>query len=888
MVSTNRGRQRRFSSPSLHTEGKPGFGKTTLCTALVDYLLTSPQTSSCDVVFFYFDQQSHDHRDVNIAFRAILSQLLQSHRGNKQRIDITSLLWSQRQSWQITASDTEIMELLRLIQSHTGQLVLVLDGIDECSDHKYLFSSLQDLGFIVPEYSIALFSRPTVQLPNRLAQMVNEMTLVGQQNIRDIRRFLQFRVQELVDDGILPHNQNIDETAKKISNRANGMFLWVTLLVDYLASPGLTKNQRRNTVENLNRLEGLDSLYSAIIRSLASRFTGEARENVQKLFQWVSCSFRPLLVSELQCAIAIPLDRSMEEGDDCEEFPKALSPMSGALLEVDFNDRVRFIHLSAREFCQGLDAPIITPSPGLERSFPAFSGPPANVYCSTACLSYLYLTVKHRPLAGSSQVSLDRPVLSKQYPFLDYVSQYWSKHMLEAVKSLDPARHSITTQRKQFTELLELTAAVLGSQETITTWIESSWSFGRIPSIISREPEVNKILYIHRSDEFVRRNINTLRKLSEDLARLSREWGHVLKDSPNEIWEPSISGFLESNFWVTAKGSEVTMLKPNIVKHGEGFICIMSQVSVDGTEIGTIKVKPPRRTTGIIVDLDAECNPEDGVSMEDPIWRVRYEIWQLNPHKLKICTSFHVPASMVPFPYIYKKPDVEAEEVNLQFIFPTSLSADLRHASFLNIAGTLIHGESGNNEEGQPGPTVPVRPRMQLQVIDFTLEPEDPFFRSLNLDWRKFYKGFWTHMSNSGEYLLVLHILPKEWDHAVNRSEDVTKADRWLLRIFRNTAFSTGRGPTFSFISAIVYKPDRVSEIKDRPFIFHPELPLLALSTGRTAWVKAPDSKSGFTVLSIKLSERKKMNYESNGHVDALTMIWNFGRNGESRFSTCR
>jgi hypothetical protein len=148
-------------------------------------------------------------------------------------------------------------------------------------------------------------------------------------------------------------------------------------------------------------------------------------------------------------------------------------------------------------------------------------------------------------------------------------------------------------QRKHFTELLELTAMVPASRETVTTWIESSWTFERSPCIISRQSEANEILHIHRSDDSVRRNIHNLGKLSGDLEHLSREWRHVLKDSPNEIWEPSISGFLESKFWITARGSKVTMLIPNGSKHDDGFICVKSQVPADGTEIGTIKVKPP-------------------------------------------------------------------------------------------------------------------------------------------------------------------------------------------------------------------------------------------------------------------------------------------------------
>jgi hypothetical protein len=90
----------------------------------------------------------------------------------------------------------------------------------------------------------------------------------------------------------------------------------------------------------------------------------------------------------------------------------------------------------------------------------------------------------------------------------------------------------------------------------------------------------------------------------------------------------------------------------------------------------------------------------------------------VKPHKLRICTLFHVPASMVPYPYICRKHDVDTERENSQFIFLTSLTADLQHASFLNIAGTLVHGGSEDDEEGQRGPTLPVRPKMQLQVVN--------------------------------------------------------------------------------------------------------------------------------------------------------------------------
>ena len=318
---------------------------------------SNDSSDSSNVVFYYFDRQINEGRQISMTFKAILTQLLQIHGGNKQGIDLASILWDRIQSGQRVASDKEVKELLRLILTHTKNLILLLDGIDECADQRDLFKWLEEIGFTSNEYSIALFGRPTVHLPRSFSANALEMLLVDSQNLHDIRRFLRLKIYELVDDGILPGSLNVEDTVIKISDRANGMFLWVTLLVEYLASTALTMRQRRNIIENVNRLEGLDALYGAILQTLAAQNGGEARENIQQLFQWVVCSFRPLLLKELKCAMAVPKDRRMEEDDDFGDFSRSLSSMSGALLEVDYENQSPIYSPIGSGILQGIGLP---------------------------------------------------------------------------------------------------------------------------------------------------------------------------------------------------------------------------------------------------------------------------------------------------------------------------------------------------------------------------------------------------------------------------------------------------------------------------------------------------------------------------------------------------
>ena len=80
-------------------------------------------------------------------------------------------------------------------------------------------------------------------------------------------------------------------------------------------------------------------------------------------------------------------------------------------------------------------------------------------------------------------------------------------------------------------------------------------------------------------------------RFASQLSELETLWGHILAVQPNEIWEPSIYAFAQSEFLVGEEHMKVASLDS---KFDASAISIASQVSADSLDVGLIKVIPPK------------------------------------------------------------------------------------------------------------------------------------------------------------------------------------------------------------------------------------------------------------------------------------------------------
>ena len=546
------------------------------------------QTSS--VVFYFFDKRRGSANHSADAIRAMLAQLVHLHRHNEQAIDIASVILAKNITGQFTATDNEILAVLGLLLDQLGPTYLVFEGLAECSDHAELFKSTAGVASRSNCCAILLLGRPTVHLPANMQKESFSIHLTHLRNTEDMKRFLRPEIQELVDTNFLPHGSSVDKLIELITLRAKGMFLWVRLLVEYLRLPSLTLRDRLDAIKNLNRLEGLNSLYDAVLEGLETQFSGQSRINILRVFQWIAHSQRPLKVDELCHAVSVPTDRAQTKEDLIPRFEKYLGSLSGSLIELSNDNTVQFIHLSTQEYFTGTRE---SPEPRAGLKILTYHNS-ADRCIAISCLSYLNYTVPAEPLGGSTHIMPNLAYIRHKYPLLKYSVEYWTKHLVCSLTK-DDFKELYVTEGRSWPQLAKLVHLFLSEKRKVSMWIEASWLEKRPPSV-SKPPEVaslspNLVKAVGDSFHQLGKAITDLKQLRIELKTLNKSWSHVLRSEPNEIWEPSVLAFTESHFWLNTTDARVIRLAP-LKSNSRKCITLQSQVSVSGIEIGLIRLIP--------------------------------------------------------------------------------------------------------------------------------------------------------------------------------------------------------------------------------------------------------------------------------------------------------
>ncbi|KAH3905828.1 hypothetical protein HBI56_210210 [Parastagonospora nodorum] len=132
----------------LFLYGKPGYGKTTLATAVIDHsremALLRRKNRPDSLAFFFFDRQSRFDSSYD-AFRALLAQLIFCRRFDQIVLDIAAIARPDYDTGQHLASNDEIFRILHLFLVQFSTCDLVCDGVDECKDRDNFLAKVSQL-----------------------------------------------------------------------------------------------------------------------------------------------------------------------------------------------------------------------------------------------------------------------------------------------------------------------------------------------------------------------------------------------------------------------------------------------------------------------------------------------------------------------------------------------------------------------------------------------------------------------------------------------------------------------------------------------------------------------------------------------------------------------
>ncbi|KAH9031728.1 hypothetical protein EDB84DRAFT_1270982, partial [Lactarius hengduanensis] len=217
----------------LWIHGKPGSGKSILCSAIINDITTLCNEGSASMAYFYFD-----FRDINKqARRSVLSSFLTQLSNRSDRFcDTLSHFYRAHDNGAHQPNDSALLQCLKemLTLPNQGSVYLIMDALDECPDtsdvpspREQVLDLVKDLvGLRIPSLHICIASRPEVDISDVLEPIASQA--VSLQDESGQKKDIADYVRSVVYSGSgkfmrrwrLEDKEHVIET---LSERADGM-----------------------------------------------------------------------------------------------------------------------------------------------------------------------------------------------------------------------------------------------------------------------------------------------------------------------------------------------------------------------------------------------------------------------------------------------------------------------------------------------------------------------------------------------------------------------------------------------------------------------------------------------------------------------------------------
>ncbi|KAH9028691.1 hypothetical protein EDB85DRAFT_1867679, partial [Lactarius pseudohatsudake] len=341
--------------------GKPGSGKSILCSTIVQDVVTLREAGSALMAYFYFD-----FRDLDKQHRRNLlpSLLVQLSAQSRPCCDILSRLHSAHGNGAQKPSDSVMIRCLKdmLTIPNAQPVYIILDALDECpnwpgipSPREQVLALVKDLVDLhLPHLHICVTSRPEYDIRATLTPLAHHRVSLhdesGQKN--DIVDYVNSVVYS--DSETMMKRWREDDkkmVVEALSEKADGMFRWVYCQLDALRQ--CLPSSVRQTLDELP--ESLDETYERIVMDIKKANMAQA----YRMLQCLTVAIRPLSVAELAELLALDFDAAkggtpeLKSNWRWEDHEQAVLSTCSSLITIVPNydsPVVQFSHFSVKEF----------------------------------------------------------------------------------------------------------------------------------------------------------------------------------------------------------------------------------------------------------------------------------------------------------------------------------------------------------------------------------------------------------------------------------------------------------------------------------------------------------------------------------------------------------
>ncbi|KAH9073526.1 hypothetical protein EDB83DRAFT_2549922 [Lactarius deliciosus] len=404
--------------------GKPGSGKSILCSTIIQDIASLREVGSALMAYFYFD-----FRDLDKQHRRNLlpSLIIQLSAQSRPCCDILSHLYSAYDNGDKKPSDSVMIQCLKdmLTIPNPQPVYIVLDALDECPNWPGIPSPREQVLALVknlvdlhlPHLHICVTSRPEFDIRATLTSLAHHHVSLHDESgqKKDIVDYLNSVVYS--DSETMMKRWREDDkkmVVEALSEKADGMFRWVFCQLDTLRH--CLPSGVRQTLEELP--ESLDETYERIVMDIKKTNSAHA----YRMLQCLAVAIRPLSVAELAELLAFDFNATkggipeLNPNWRWEDHEQAVLSTCSSLITIvppydSHSPVVQFSHFSVKEFL--MSDRLSTPTKDLSRYH--IVPEDANTLIARACLSVLL----RDPVDEDSTAPT---------PLARYAAEYWVTH----------------------------------------------------------------------------------------------------------------------------------------------------------------------------------------------------------------------------------------------------------------------------------------------------------------------------------------------------------------------------------------------------------------------------------------------------------------------------
>lgn len=440
----------------LWIKGGAGKGKTMISIGIIEELLRKESTI---VTYFFCQNADYTLNTLEAIMKGLILQLvsqqtalMQSLRSRwdtiNNRFDVDVNSW--RTLWNI------FLEMLE--KSKCQRLFVIVDALDECQDDHHMADFLKLIvrnGLDHPaKIKWALTSRPLDHAESQLLAGHEQVRVSLELNSKfvseAVKMYISSRAQEL--NILHRYGEALKrEIQTELTNKAEGTFLWVSLVCKKLES--VCREEALFTIQSLP--PGLYPFYDQAFRQLSTQIGETANvRRCMRLLKVMMLAYRPLRLEEVDSVTALTCG---------EDAISALVHQCASF--INLQDRsIAFVHQSARDWLAGEQSIFDT--------YDLFE----HHDISLACLAYLSKWLKEnffelrRPDSTIESLknvkNVERRALLAS---MDYAATFWAQHLEHAERTL--IRSQIT----------EKGVATIFLQENFLQWVECLGLLEKLP-----------------------------------------------------------------------------------------------------------------------------------------------------------------------------------------------------------------------------------------------------------------------------------------------------------------------------------------------------------------------------------------------------------------------